>query len=411
MTKVAFVSFRLKAQDGVSVEAEKWIRVFKEWGCEVSRVAGYIPDPGDRDYVISELNHQDPLIESFTSKVFSSGFDRHEIQSDLALLSETVEGTLLPVLGEIAPDLIVAENIFSLPLNIPLTMVMCRFLAEENISSIAVHHDFFWEHPRFLDCAMGELLTRHFPASLPQTRHVTINNQAREALYRRTGINAICIRNCFDFDSPRSCDEFNSGLRRDLGISGDEVFFLQPTRAIERKGISNAIKFVNGFAEASGRGSRLVVTGSSEDGFQQKFEELCRNSLAEVRHVPNWFGPWREFSSAKLKYDIRDAYARCDMVTFPSTWEGFGNPVLESVVSRKLLLVAGYPVLDELRSFGFQFLTMDEGAVERAIKLMDYPALMSEMAERNFEIGRRNFSLANLREELAELISAAAFKS
>ena len=74
---------------------------------------------------------------------------------------------------------------------------------------------------------------------------------------------------------------------------------------------------------------------------------------------------------------VRDAYAVCDMVTFPSSREGFGNPVLESVVHRKLLLVADYPVLDELREFGFQFLSLDDQAVERAVKLLEYPQLMA----------------------------------
>ena len=125
-------------------------------------------------------------------------------------------------------------------------------------------------------------------------------------------------------------------------------------------------------------------------------------------HIPNWLGSYRNRLSAGSPYDVRDAYAVSDMVTFPSYREGFGNPVLESVVHRKPLLVADYPVLEELREFGFQFLQLDERAVERAVKIMEYPTLMEEMTDRNFEIGRKNFSMDKLREEMTELLSSVA---
>lgn len=408
MTTVAFVSYRLKALDGVSAEAEKWISVFEEWGCEAHRVAGFIPNPGENDHVIPELNHLDPVIESFTGRAFSGSAMSKELAPEFAGLTESIGARLSEVFADIEPDIIVAENVLSLPLNLPFTVALCRFIEEQGVACIAVHHDFFWQLDRFSSCALGEILTSYFPASLPNISHVTINKRSREELYERTGVAATCVRNCFDFDSPRQRDEFNEPLRRELGLAEAEVLFLQPTRAIERKGISRSIQFVEEFAMASGRAARLVVTGPCEEGFQDTFGGMCRGSSIEVKHVPGWLGACRNDPSASSPYDMRDAYAVSDMVTFPSSHEGFGNPVLESVVHRKLLLVAEYPVLEELRQFGFQFLSLEGMAVQRAIKLMEYPLLMQEMVDRNFEIGRKHFSLENLREELTELVALAA---
>jgi glycosyltransferase involved in cell wall biosynthesis len=407
LTKVAFVSFRLKALDGVSAEAEKWIKVFEEWGCEVHRVGGHIPNADERDHVISELNFLDPQVEALTEKMFDSGQNRDSAKSEFALLEADIERLLVPVLDEIAPDIVVAENVFSLPLNLPLTVTLCRYLEKENVACIAVHHDFYWQDPRFSKCLFGDLLVSHFPASLPQLRHVTINRQSREELFRRTGVTATSIHNCFDFRQPRELDEFNAGLRADLGLGEDVVMFLQPTRAIERKGIGYSIKFVEEFTAVSGRPAQLVVTGPCEQGYEQEFSRMCRNSRAPVLHIPNWLGSRRNHPGAESPYDVRDAYAVCDMVTFPSLREGFGNPVLESMVHRKMLLVAGYPVLEELREYGFQFLPLDDRAVDRAVKILEYPQLMEEMVDRNFEIGRKHFSLDNLREEMAELVASA----
>jgi len=406
LTKVVFVSFRLKALDGVSTEAEKWINVFEEWGCEVHRVAGYIPSPDVYDHVIPELNHDDPEIQSFTGAVFCDEPDAREAELEFARISESIERSIGTVLDEIGPDLVVAENVFSLPLNLPLSVVLCRYIEEQGIPCIAVHHDFYWQRPRFSNCCFEDILASHFPASLPHIVHVTINDKSREELYDRTGVAARCIRNCFDFNAPRCVEDFNSSLRADLGLNNGEVMFLQPTRAIERKGIGRSIQFVEDFAAASGRPARLVVTGSCEEDYHGEFGRMCRNSAVEVLHVPGWLGRIRNEPGAKSCYDVRDAYACCEMVTFPSSREGFGNPVLESIVHRKLLLVADYPVLDELRKFGFQFLSLEGHAVERAIKLMEYPPLMEEMVDRNFEIGRKHFSLDKLREEMADLVSS-----
>lgn len=406
MAKVVFVSFRLKAQDGVSVEAEKWIGLFRERDCEVHRVAGYIANPAANDHVIGELNFCDPQIEHFTRRVFSSGGERDNADEELAQLTQSVKASLEPVLDEVGPDLVIAENVLSLPLNIPLTISLCRYLEDRGIPTIAIHHDFYWQDAGYASCILDGVLARYFPPPLPNIRHVTINDMSREELYERTGMTAACIRNCFDFDAVRRKDQFNSSLRQDLGIGEDEVMFLQPTRVIERKGISRSIGFVEEFAAACGKSVRLVITGPCEQGYESSFKKLCHAASVDVMHTPNWFGNYRNQPGTKLPYDIRDAYAHCDMVIFPSIREGFGNPVLESVVHRKPLLVSLYPALEELRAYGFQFLVLDERAVERTIKLLDYPPLMVEMVDRNFNIGRRHFSVELLKEQIAELVSA-----
>lgn len=410
MTKVAFVSFRLKSRDGVSVEAEKWISVFEGWGFDICRVAGFISDPGENDYVVPELNDQDPLVEALREKMFHDGADRQVLQQEMALQSETLERALVPVLNDISPDIVVAANVFSLPLNISLTMVLHRYLQETGIPCIAHHHDFFWDNGNYGDCVLESLMFSSYPPSLSMVRHVTVSSRTREQLQSRRGITSICLRNCFDFSAPRTRNTFNDGLRQDLGIDEDEIMLLQPTRASRGKGIDRSISFVDEFARKGNKKARLVVSGACDRGFEAELQKMCRDAVPAVLHAASWLDGSRDHPGAPDAYDLFDAYAQSDLVIYPVAGGTFSNPVMESVLHRRLALVGDSPGLNELRAFGFQFLPLDDHGVGRTLKLLEYPTLMAEMADRNFEIGRRNFSIRNLREQLSELVSAVVFK-
>lgn len=405
MNSVAFISFRLKAQDGVSVEAEKRIGIFSGWGFRTHRVAGFITSPGENDHIISELNYLDPSIEAFNAGLFNGG-GSDALMQELDELAGNISERLYPLLDDIGPSLLVCENVFSLPLNMPFTAALDGYVRQRGIDCFAIHHESIWQNPDFERCGLGELRRKLYPSRSPSIRHVVTSDLSREEFMQRTGLDATCWRNSFDFDDSRLPDEFNAMLRKDLGLADGEVMFLQPTLAIARKSIELSVRFAEDFSDASGRDATLVVTGPCEEGYDSRFARLCRESTVRVAHIPNWAGAHRDDPAAASPYDIHDLYARADMVTFPSSREGFGNPVLESVVHRKPLLVAEYPVLEELRGFGFQFLSLDGSAVERVIKLLERPQLLEEMLDRNYEIGRRNFSLEMLEQQMRAAISA-----
>jgi glycosyltransferase involved in cell wall biosynthesis len=92
---------------------------------------------------------------------------------------------------------------------------------------------------------------------------------------------------------------------------------------------------------------------------------------------------------------------------FPSTWEGFGLPLIESALYRKPVAVGRFPTLDELAAFGFRWFPADDPAPLRA--WLERPD--RELLERNYAVAHRHFSLEALDRCLTQLLEQARWTS
>jgi glycosyltransferase involved in cell wall biosynthesis len=228
------------------------------------------------------------------------------------------------------------------------------------------------------------------PPKRPDSLHVTINDYSRVQLENR-GYHAVTVRNAFELEPARGDRD---GTRTSFGFAPDDIVLFQPTRAIPRKNVPGAVAFANALARLAPEQSfRFWVTGPAEDGYDDTFARALREAT-----MPVTVG--RAPSAAH-------GYAASDVVVFPSTWEGFGNPVIESIAYRRPLAVGHYPVLDEVRAFGVEFFSVDDPA--GVLDWLRHPR--PDFLERNVECVRSHCSLADLPARLAAVFADAGWTS
>jgi glycosyltransferase involved in cell wall biosynthesis len=343
--RIGFVAPRLAGTDGVSLETRKWSAVLTQMGHECFYFAGESDWPADRSYVSPEAHLDHPLIRCLNVDLFDDYTRSSETSQLVQKLKEHLKEHLRQFLRAFQPDLLIAENALSLPMNVPLGLALTELIAETGLPTIGHHHDFVWERDRFAISSAGDYVEAAFPPTLPTIHHVVINSFAARELALRTGASSTLIPNVLDFESPPPTpDEYAAGFRAALGIDADAHLLLQPTRIVPRKRIQFAIELARRLETKC----VLVISHASGDE-GPAYADYLRNyaALLDVRVlfasdiVDHDRG---QTPDGRKVYALSDVYQQADLVTYPSQVEGFGNVFLEAVYYRRPIVVSTYEI-------------------------------------------------------------------
>jgi glycosyltransferase involved in cell wall biosynthesis len=340
------ISFRLGGDDGVSVEARKWAWALHELGFVTRRVAGAIEDDGEPDDVV----------------LAGLGIAATEALDEPAL-TKAIDGA----------DLVIVDNICSLPLNVEAARAVARVVAAHTGRVVFRHHDLAWQRRNLAH------LDREFPPRVDGALHATINFRTRRELEARGYANAATIHNYFDLEPPPGD---RAATRKQFDFADDEFVLFQPARAIPRKNVPGGLRFAQELHRLAPKlNVRYWLSGPAEDGYGETLQRLV-----ERAPVPLTLGR----ASSAL-----DAYAAADMVVFPSTWEGFGNPVVESIACRRACAAYPYPVLAEIVASGIRVFS-----TERPETIVKFLAEAAQVRERYFDVNMHraaiSFAIADL---------------
>lgn len=341
MPTCALLSFRLGLTDGVSIVAHHWARILTDLGFTVVTVAG--EGPVDRTVPGLAIGAAAPPAAAEVAEALADA------------------------------DLVVVENLLSIPLNLGVARVVSEVLRGR--PAVLHHHDPPWQRARFAHVT-------ELPPDDPAWRHVTINELTR-AEFAARGLTATTIYNGFDTTEP---DGDRAGTRQRIGVGPDELLVGHPVRAIARKGIPAAI------ALCEALGATYWLLGAAEEGYDDELAGLlararCRVVRQGLPHTP-------------------DVYAAPDLIAFPSTWEGFGNPPIEASIHHRPVAVGDYPVGAELRALGFRWFDADDAEGIAGFLAHPDPALL----DHNRRLAVEHFSLDVMAARIAALLDDAGWR-
>jgi glycosyltransferase involved in cell wall biosynthesis len=432
--RIGFISTRFAGTDGVSLETAKWAAVLERLGHVCFYFSGQSDRPAEVSRVTPEAFYRHPAIDVINTVAYNANggvtaqadaehprIARRDFFSPLVRpphvtqqiekLKQHLKRDLYAFAQDFDLELLIIENALTIPLNLPLGLALTEFIAETGMPVIAHHHDFYWERQRFAVNCVQDYINVAFPPTLPSIRHVVINTVQANQLAWRAGQFSRVIPNVMDFDAPPAPpDEYARGARAALGIEPGEYFFLQPTRIIQRKGIEHAIEL----AKRLDVQVKLVISHAAGDegtAYEQRVREFAHLLDVNVRFEADLVGDVRgQTADGRRIYTLGDVYPQADLVTYPSSIEGFGNAFLEAVYYRRPLVVNKYSIYEvDIKPKGFRVVEFDNfistDTLRETQRVLEQPALAQEWAEVNYQLARRYFSFGVLERRLLALLA------
>ncbi|MBL7174567.1 MAG: glycosyltransferase family 4 protein [Desulfobacteraceae bacterium] len=411
---IGFISTRIAGTDGVSLEAGKWVEVLEDMGYTCFYFAGKLDTPPERSLFSPKAHFTHPEIDAINEFAYNNLTRSEDITDRIERIKRELIYDIKRFIRTFDIDLIIVENAFAIPINIPLGVALVEFVAETGMPTVSHNHDFYWERKRFSVNCVWDYLNKAFPPRHPFIRHVVINSEARNQIALRRGAAAIIIPNVMNFAKPPPPpDDYTLNVKKDLGITDNEYFILQPTRVVQRKGIEHAIELVNRLGRKRVK-SKLVIShasGDEGDEYERRVREYSKLMRVNTMFGSSLINDERgSTKNGKKIYRLSDVYPHVDLVTYPSAYEGFGNAFLEAIYFKKPILVNTYSIyLHDIKPKGFKVIEMDdymnEKTVNDVIEILQDKNKIQDMVNHNYNIAKRFYSYANLRRKLRFILT------
>lgn len=412
--RIGIIIGRIGGVDGVALETEKWIDVLKRLGHEVFIMSGEFESwnmDDEHDFLYPVLSFFSVEAEWEQRKAFyEPDKEPHALLEHVEHTSTIICETMLTWVADKKIDAILSENASALPCHLSMGVAIKKLILKTSLPIVTHDHDFHWERgQRYVSVhpEINQYVDDNFPLLLPNVKHAAINTFGVETFKNRFNLDATLVPNVMDFNRiygvPTPENKF---FLRNVGVKEDDIALLQVTRIVRRKGIETAISLIDMLDDKK---LKLVITGNNNDDENKEYY----NELIDQIHELNLSNQVIFTAHKVLDHkDLSDVYAHGRAATYFSTYEGFGNAFVETVLAKKPIFVNNYkPVyMQDIGNKGFETVMIENSVLtpESVLQMSDIiynPKRCIEIGEYNFNIGKKYFSYDVLEEKLSALFT------
>lgn len=412
--RVGIIIGRIGGVDGVALETEKWIEILKRLGHEVFVISG------EFEFWEMDQDHHDhfPLMSFFSPEVkweqrkafYEPDKDPGPILDHIEAVSNIIAEKLQNWVKINKIEVLLSENASALPSHLAMGVAIKKLVQNTGLPIVTHDHDFHWERGnRYVSVhsEVNTLINDTFPLLLPDVRHAVINTFGVETFRNKFNLDSTLVPNVMDFDRKYAIpNQENRYFLKNIGVAEDEIALLQVTRIVRRKGIETAVSLIE---KLNDKKIKLVITGNYNDDQNREYY----NEIVDQIHDLNLTNQVI-FASKSVRdhKDLSDVYAHGRACTYFSTYEGFGNAFVESVLAKKPIFVNNYkPVyMQDIGNKGFETVMLEDNylsneKINRMSDIIYNVDRCREIGEFNYNLGKKYFSFKVLEEKLSDLFN------
>ena len=223
----------------------------------------------------------------------------------------------------------------------------CQYVQPRGVETptVVTIHDLAYEHhPEFFPALEVARMKRMVRATAQRAQHVaTVSKFCAEDIVRRYGIAPEKISFAYQAPAerfrPRDKESAREHLARTYGISFQFILYVGRLQA--RK---NLLRLVEAYARLRKQGAdvKLVIAGKRDWQFERLDARVRELGLEDAVHFPGYVGD----------DDLPLFYNAAETFVFPSIFEGFGLPVVESMASGAATVTSYGSSLEEVAGDG-----------------------------------------------------------
>ena len=439
--KIAVISGKLGDVDGVSLEAEKWIRVLTGMGHEILTFAGHYGTalstiPEENQVLLDRIRFNSPSQKYYEDLLFPhlymyrhppilSNGERKKVLHRLQVEGTDTANILFEQIQEREVDVIVAENTNAMPMTLIGGMAVYKLATEKKVATIFHHHDFWWERSRFSNNHIENLLGKIMPPTEPGLEHVVLTSYAAHILRSLKRVHPQVVPNCENFDTPVTLDDYNREFRKDLGFRETDILLVQPTRIVRRKRIEDSLlltaRLLEKYPDMRDRVHIIISLyqgDEPDENYVEQIIELAKQKSIQIHLISDRIAARRGTDrKGRRIFTNRDVLVNADMVLYLPIWEGFGNALLEAFAARipvvtttyltyktdiKVMRFDNIEIRDTYDAEGR--LVIPDRAVDEMHYLLTHPVEKKEIADKNFSIAKTEFGMEKLKSLIGSLL-------